>query len=77
MTREATEMEVRVAKILEPALESKVDGVALYYAQLVIRAMREPTREMKKALNLKLHPSWLAEMGYIAMIDAASPPEGK
>jgi hypothetical protein len=77
MTREPTEMELRVAKAIRACDENDKTGPLATYEELAraaIRAMREPTTEMKDAGHpedgpLKPYFAW------IAMIDAASPQE--
>jgi len=86
-----TEMEMRCTSAATAA--AKKAGLPLDYmsdplmflpvAQAVIRAMREPTKEMRQCPLLMIpygghgmpsQPS--PEASYRAMIDAASPPEG-
>jgi len=75
---EPTEMELRVAEAIKSVDDSKPTGGLgasyLSLARAVIRAMREPTTEMKDAGHpedgpLKPYFAWTA------MIDAASPQE--
>lgn len=86
MTREPTEMELRVARVLDPKAfgesdDSRLDtfyrnlrNAALEQARAAIRAMREPTPDMYDAgcTSFSENPA----DSYEAMIDAASPPDG-
>jgi len=87
MSREPTEMETRVAKVLYDLKQAGQFsreaehywnlGVRSWYfdqARAAIRAMREPTGGMLAAVDESMHPNWLAHRAYEVMIDAASPP---
>lgn len=92
MTREPTEMELRVARAMFEASMFKDAGpweaqsseyrrLAIVQARAAIRAMREPTDEMEVAGS----EEWMCStatyedrsgLNWRAMIDTASPPEG-
>ena len=89
MKREPTEMELRCAEAFRTAdVNMGIDGARLSCVRAVIRAMREPTKEMLDAavqaltepdtFDLDAFPDQIpvaAALAWKAMIDAASPPE--
>lgn len=89
MTRTPTEMELRVAWALlfneagdRPhtpwaALSDLFQAVMIRKARAAIRAMREPTKEMRRIGANGLVTPTRAGHAWQAMIDAASPPDSK
>ena len=77
MGREPTEMELRVAKAVEPLTfafgPEQLKEAALIRARIAIQAMREPTDEMVDALPDHAALGNEDDVWY-AYIDAASPP---
>jgi hypothetical protein len=67
--KERTEMERRVADAMRE--RAKEDATMESLARAAIRAMSEPTEEMKRAARVSAL-TWT--QAYTAMIDAATPP---